>query len=199
MFADAHTFDNYMTNMRKMMTDPMKEADLIMVNRCNQQTPKSSWRKVLKAINPMCNILFENMDGSTEDGVADEDLPYDMKAPVIDITDEQIGTFYLDALDHPDRYDGRTIRMNGQCFPDSEAPKGYYYFGRYAMTCCANDIAKIGWMCQGRQEPSEKRFVRLTAECEKVTATDGLPTLLLHEREAEKGHTPLEKYVTFGQ
>lgn len=32
--VDANTFDNYFTNMRQMLTDPMKVADLILVNRC---------------------------------------------------------------------------------------------------------------------------------------------------------------------
>ena len=195
--AEAATFDNYMTNVRKIFTDPMKESDLIMVNRCKPEDTKSAWRRQMRAFAPQANFLFENLDGTTEDGVADEDLPYDMKAEIIDIPDDMIGTFYIDALDHPDRYDGRTIRMNGQCFPDDETPKGYYYFGRYAMTCCANDIAKIGWITQGAQTPSETKFVKLTALCEKVTATDGQPTLMLHEKLAEKGFKPLEKYVTF--
>ena len=32
--ADGTTFENYMANMRKLLTDPMKTADMITVNRC---------------------------------------------------------------------------------------------------------------------------------------------------------------------
>ncbi len=140
--ADATTFENYMNNLRKLLTDPMKLADLILINRCGPDFNKSSWRKQLRALNPSATIVFENPDGSTEDGVTDEDLPYDMKADVIDISDEYFGLMYLDAMDHPDRYDGKTVRLVGTPYPDKRFPKGFYYFGRMAMTCCANDVAR---------------------------------------------------------
>ncbi len=196
--ADATTFENYMTNMRKQITDPMKPADLILINRCAPGFDKSKWRKQLRALNPSATILFENPDGSTEDGVSDEDLPYDLKADVIDITDDNFGILYLDAMDHSQRYDGKVLRMVGQPFPDAQFPEGYYLFGRYAMTCCANDIAKCGWVCRGKEKPSEKGFIRLTAKVQVMTAPDGQPGIMLHELSTEKANAPKEKYVTFG-
>ena len=168
--ADATTFENYMTNMRTILTDPMKEADL---------------------------ILFENPDGSTEDGVSDEDLPYDVNAPVIDISDEQYGVFYLDSMEHPERYDGKVIRTVGQPFPHARLSKGFYYFAREAMTCCANDIQKAGWICKGSQTPNARAYIRLTARCEKTTDPDGRSILVLHEEKAERAAAPKEQYVSF--
>ena len=196
--ADATTFDNYMTNMRKQLTDPMKAADLILINRCGPAFNKSGWRKQLRALNPSANILFENPDGTTEDGVTDEDLPYDMKADIIDITDEDFGILYLDAMDHPQRYDGKKLRMVGQAFPDSQFPPGYYLFARYAMTCCANDVAPCGWVCQGSAKPDPKGFIRLTAQCRAVQSPDGQTGLMLRELGTERAAAPKEKYVTFG-
>ena len=194
--ADANTFDNYMTNMRQMLTDPMKQADLILVNRCRPEHPKSQWRRQMKAFNNRANIIFENVDGTSEDGVADEDLPYDMKAAVIDIREEDFGTFYMDSMDHPERYDHKTVRLVGQAYPDRAMPKGFYLFGRLAMTCCANDIAQIGWVCQGVQKPNARQFIRLTAQC--TTATDGRDTIvMMHEVRCEPAEAPKEKYVTF--
>jgi len=194
--VDATTFDNYMNNMRKMMTDPMKEADLIMVNRCQPEHPKSAWRRQMRAFNPRSTILFENMDGSTEDGVADEDLPYDMKAAIIDISEENMGTFYIDSMDHPERYDGKTIRLTGQYFQEKGLPKGYALFGRMAMTCCADDIAQVGWVCQYKKMYSSTVFVQLTAQCR--TINNGEQTIvMLHEVDSEKGAKPKEEYMTF--
>ncbi len=195
--ADATTFENYMTNMRTILTDPMKEADLILVNRCQPAFPKSYWRKQLRAMNPSANILFENPDGSTEDGVSDEDLPYDVNAPVIDISDEQYGVFYLDSMEHPERYDGKVIRTVGQPFPHARLSKGFYYFAREAMTCCANDIQKAGWICKGSQTPNARAYIRLTARCEKTTDPDGRSILVLHEEKAERAAAPKEQYVSF--
>ena len=111
--ADGTTFENYMTNMRKLLTDPMKTADMITVNRCGPDFNKSSWRKQLRAMNNAATIFFENLDGTVDDGIRDEDLPYDMKAETISIAEDQFGIFYVDSMDHPERYHGKRIRIVG--------------------------------------------------------------------------------------
>ena len=195
--VDATTYDNYMTNMRQIMTDPMKVADLVIFNRCEPKAEKAPWRRQVKAIAPRVNVMFENTDGTSEDGVADEDLPYDMKASVIDIDDECLPIFYLDSMDHPERYDRKTVRFVGQCFQDKQLPKGFCMFGRLAMTCCADDIAPIGWITQGLQRPGAKGYIRLTASCKRVTS-GGESMLMLTEVRTEPAPTPKEKYLTFG-
>lgn len=194
--VDATTFDNYFTNMRQLMTDPLKVADLVLFNRCDPKASKSPWRRQVKAVAPRANVLFENTDGTSEDGVADEDLPYDMKAGIIDIADEHIPTFYLDSMDHPERYDRKTVRLVGQVFSQKGMPKGFYFFGRMAMTCCANDIAPIGWITQGLQRPSSKSFVTLTASCRRVMA-EGEAMLMLTEVRVEPAAAPKEKVLSF--
>ena len=194
--VDATTFDNYFTNMRQIMTDPMKVSDLVIFNRCDPKQSKSPWRRQVKAVAPRTNVLFENTDGTSDDGVADEDLPYDMKAGIIDIADEHIPTFYIDSMDHPERYDRKTVRLVGQVFSEKGMPKGYYLFGRLAMTCCADDIAPIGWITQGLQRPSTKNYVQMTASCKKVISGDE-PMLLLTEVRVEPAAAPKEKYLSF--
>ena len=195
--ADASTFENYMTNMRKLLTDPMKEADLIILNRCPPEFNKSSWRKQLRALNSGATILFENPDGSVDDGIRDEDLPYDMKAAVIRISEDQFGSFYLDSMDHPERYDGKTVSLVGQAYRRDNFPKGFYYFGRLAMTCCSNDMSVCGWVCKGDRHPDGRTYFTLTARCERVTSPEGQAALLLHEVKTERAKTPHERFVSF--
>jgi len=194
--ADATTFDNYMQNMRKLITDPMKEADLILVNRCGPEHNKSAMRRQLLTINPRCNILFENLDGTAEDGVADEDLPYDMKADIIHITEEQLGVFYLDSIDHPDRYHGKKVRFTAQYHEIPGMPQGYRLFGRMAMTCCADDIAPVGWPCRYKTKYSDKIYVDLTAECEAMDDY-GRTVLTLNEISSDKGKKAKEDLMIF--
>ena len=146
--ADATTFENYMTNMRNIMTDPMKEADLILINRCQPDFRKSYWRKQMRAMNPPPPSCLRIRTAPPRTAWPDEDLPYDMKADVIDITDDQLGIF-LPGLHGAPRALRRKVRAVGQPFPHARLPKGFYFFGRYAMTCCANDIQKAGWICKG--------------------------------------------------
>ncbi len=194
--VDANTFDNYYTNMRQIMTDPMKVSDLVLFNRCDPKANKSPWRRQVKAVSPRCNVLFENTDGTSEDGVADEDLPYDMKSSIIDIDDECLPIFYLDSMDHPDRYDRKTVRFVGQAFHDKQMPKGFFLFGRMAMTCCADDVAPIGWITQGTLTPGAKGYIKMTASCKRVTA-NGENMLMLTEVRTEPAPTPKEKYLNF--
>jgi uncharacterized membrane protein YcgQ (UPF0703/DUF1980 family) len=195
--ADATTFDNYMTNMRKILTDPMKVADMIVVNRCGPDFNKASWRKQLRAMNSGASIMFENLDGSVDDGITDEDLPYDMKADIIDISEEQFGLMYVDSMDHPERYDGKKVRIVGQAWKRREFPKGFYYFAREAMTCCSNDIAPCGWVCKGTRTPDNKTYFTLTALCRKVEGPEGETALMLEEISTERAKTPREELVNF--
>ena len=195
--ADAGTFENYMTNMRTIMAAPMKEADMIMINRCGPEFNKGGWRKQLRALNGGATILFENLDGSVEDGIRDEDLPYDMKADVIRVTDEQFGTLYLDTMDHPERYDGKVLSLTGQAYKRRDFPDGFYYFGRMAMTCCSNDMSVCGWVCKGERRPDGKTYFTLTARGEKVTSPEGETALMLRELKTERAKPPREKIVSF--
>ena len=195
--ADGTTFDNYMTNMRKLLTDPMKIADMICVNRCKPEFNKGSWRKQLRAMNSSATIFFENLDGTIDDGITDEDLPYDMKADPIVMTDEQFGTFYVDSMDHPERYDGKRVRLVGQAWKRPNFPKGYYYFARNAMTCCTNDIAPCGWVCKGDRTPDNKTYFTLTARCQQVQGPDGQVALMLNELTTEHAKKPHEELVSF--
>ena len=61
--ADGTTFDNYMTNMRKLLTDPMKIADMICVNRCGPNFNKGSWRRQLRAMNANAAMACLNAAG----------------------------------------------------------------------------------------------------------------------------------------
>ena len=83
--VDATTYELQMNNMRQLMTDPMQNSDLILFNRVEEGMPISTWRRQMRAMNASTTILFEFTDGHSDDGVSDEDLPYDMKADVIEI------------------------------------------------------------------------------------------------------------------
>ena len=183
--VDATTFEAYMNNMRQMMNEQLSFTELVIFNRCNKDTKKNTFRKAIKAINRRAQIVLESEDG--EDGYDDEiDLPYDMEADVIDIEDDDYGIFYLDALDQPQKYEGKTVRFTAMVYKGRDLPRGYFVPGRFAMTCCADDIAFVGLLCKGKQADAFKLrdWVKVTAKikCEyhKEYNGDG-PVLYLEE------------------
>ncbi len=197
--VDASTFELYLNNMRQMMTDGMQKADLVLFNRCNAETKKSAYRRTVRAMNAATEILFENLDGTTEDGVSDEDLPYDMKAATIKIQDDQFGVFYLDAMEHPERYDGKTICVKGKAFDFDGLPNGCYVFGRHAMTCCVDDIGGIGFICKTTGElPGGSQWLELTARVQKgFSMLHRREGILLMQQKIKLAKAPEEELVTF--
>ena len=65
----------------------------------------------------------------------EEDLPYDVKADVIELNDEDFGIWYVDASDQPDRYVGKKIHFRGMVFKPKQYGKNAFVPGRFAMTC----------------------------------------------------------------
>lgn len=196
---DASTFEIYLTNMRKFMADGIQEGDLIIFNRCTDEMPKSKWRRAALAMNNTARIFFENTDGTMDDGVTDEDLPYDVKADPIEIGDTQFGIFYLDAMEHPERYDGKRIRAKGRAFRMQDMPKHCYVFGRHAMTCCVDDIGGIGFLCRyGQKAPDTNDWVYVTAKAEaSFSPLHGRDALILIEESVAPAQAPEEELVYF--
>lgn len=196
---DASTFELYQTNMRAYLSDGIQEADLIIFNRCTEDMPKSKWRRAALALNRTARIFFESTDGSMEDGVSDEDLPYDMAADVIEIGDDEFGIFYIDAMEHPSRYDGRRIRVKGKAYSTQNMPKKTFVFGRQAMTCCADDIAGIGFYCKcGDHRPDPKKWFYLTAKAEAAfSELHGCESLILIWEDMEIADPPKDELVYF--
>ena len=197
--VDSNTYEIYLKNMRQFMADGLKEADLVIFNRSNDETPKSSYRRSVLGLNNSVRLFFENTDGTTDDGVADEDLPYDVKADVIEIGDRDFGIFYLDALEPPDRYDGKMLHARGRAFRMEDMPKNCYVFGRHVMTCCADDIGGIGFLCQYKDNPPETNdWVFLTAKVEaSFSPMHGCDAIILLEQKTEPAGAPEEELVYF--
>lgn len=197
--VDASTFELYLNNMRQVMTDGIQKADLVLFNRCDAETRKSAFRRTVRAMNAATEIIFENMDGTTEDGVSDEDLPYDMKAPIIKIHDDQFGVWYLDAMEHPERYDGKTVCVKGKAFDADGLPNGCYVFGRHAMTCCVDDIGGVGFICKTTGEiPGGNQWLELTAKVQKgYSLLHRRESIILIQQKIKLGKAPEEELVTF--
>ena len=197
--VDAATFELYLNNMRQMMTDGMQKADLVLFNRCTPETKKSAFRRTVRAMNASTEIIFENVDGTTEDGVSDEDLPYDMKAATIKIHDDQFGIWYLDALEHPERYNGKTVCVKGKAFDFDGLPNGCYVFGRHAMTCCVDDIGGIGFICKTTGElPGGSQWWELTAKVQKgFSPLHRREGIILIQDKIRLAKAPEEEIVTF--
>lgn len=172
--VDAETFEMYLANMRSMMTEQFFSADVVIFNRCAQDTPKAKFRRVVKALNRKAQIVYERADGTIDENDMEE-LPFDINADVIEITDADYGIWYLDAMDDPKKYDGKKVRFLALVYrPDNKLKRGVFVPGRFAMTCCEADIQFIGFKCKYNQAETiaHRSWVDITAEVKNEFAME---------------------------
>lgn len=172
--VDAETFEMYLANMRSMMTEQFFSADVVIFNRCAQDTPKAKFRRVVKALNRKAQIVYERADGTIDENDMEE-LPFDINADVIEITDADYGIWYLDAMDDPKKYDGKKVRFLALVYrPENKLKRGVFVPGRFAMTCCEADIQFIGFKCKYNQADTiaHRSWVDITAEVKNEFAME---------------------------
>lgn len=197
--ADASTFPMYMKNMRSVMLDQVRYSDLVIFNRCDDDTDKMTIRRQVKAVNRRAQIIYEREDG-LDTGEEEEELPYDLNEAHLDISDEDYGIWYLDAMDHPDQYVGKSVRFLAMTYVSNKLPKGYFVPGRMAMTCCEDDVAFIGMLAKPPIMLAEKLRSRqwyyvtatMTKEVQKEYQGEG-PVLLVTK--LEPAEEPAEKMI----
>ena len=197
--VDATTFDVYLKNMKSIFMEMAKDSDLIIFNRSTEDTPAATYKRNMRAVNPKAQVVFEKEDGSQLE--FEEEMPFDINADVIEISDVDYGIWYIDAMDHPEKYAGKTLQYKGMVYKNPRLPKGYFVPGRMAMTCCADDTAFIGFLCKSShaEELKNKQWVTITAKAyvekrAEYSGEDGVVLRATHITSAEK---PEEELVYF--
>lgn len=163
--VDATTFEMYMANMRPMMMEQFFRAEVVIINRCDDDTPKSKFRGNIKAVNRPAQIVYERADGTIDD--REEELPFDINADVIEISDADYALWFMDCMENPKKYDGKKVHFLGLVYnpKDGKLKRGVIVPGRFAMTCCVEDITFLGMMCKTGMEntPEHRSWIDLTA------------------------------------
>ena len=110
-FVEASTFELYAKNMGQLMMEKVTNADLLVFNRCTPELRDSLRKRNLRMVNRRADIYLENEDGSSENYLTGDECPFDLSQKEIDIPDEDFGVWYVDVMDHPDRYAGKLVHM----------------------------------------------------------------------------------------
>lgn len=197
--VDASTFDVYLKNMKSLFMEMAKDSDLIIFNRSSDDTPAATYKRNMRAVNPKAQVVFEREDGSMLE--FEEELPFDLEADVIEIADVDYGIWYIDAMDHPEKYDGKTLRFKAMAYTGKHLPEGYFVPGRMAMTCCADDTAFIGFLCRSSyvDRLKQKQWITVTARAhmEKREEYNEEEGIVLHSTNIRTAGKPEEELVYF--
>lgn len=202
--VNGETFDLYMNNMRSLAVEMYKIAEMVIINRCTPEMPRATWRRSIKAVNRRVQVLFESVDDD-DMGEEDDTLPFDTEGDEIHLEDEDYGIWFVDAMERPEVYNGKTMVMKTRVFKSIRLPKGCFVPGRHAMTCCADDIQFIGYLCYTNHAKSStikslknKMWVNLTAEVRiEYNKEYGEEGPVLYAKRVEAAEPPEEELVYF--
>ena len=163
---DGSAFKLYLNNIKKTAMEMLTNADMVIFNRCDKDDPALvQYQRALRSVNKRAELIFEDMDGQ-EIEAPEPDLPYSLDADVIDISDENYGSFYIDLQEHPERYINKKVRLLVQIMQNREFPENMFVAGRSAMTCCVEDIRFLPYIfiCSKAKSYANKTWAEITSE-----------------------------------
>ena len=198
---DASTFNVFFTNMRSLAAEQLRNSELIMFNRCDDVDEKQliNFKRNVKAINQKADLVFEDSEGEI-DMTTEEDLPFDIHQDPIPLEGLDYGIWYIDAMEHPDRYVGKNITYTGMVMRPNDFPAGYFVPVRMAMTCCANDMSFLGYACRfdGASSLTERQWVKVHATIKNEEfGPYGGPGIILEASSVETAKQPEEPVINF--
>ncbi len=197
---DGSTFPMYYTNMRSLLAEMIRKSEMIIFNRCDSVRDQlNTYRRNVKAVNASADVVFEDSNGEIDE-IFEEDLPYDLSQDIIQLDNRGYGIWYLDAMDHLERYVGKKLQFTAMVLKPEEFPKGYFVPGRMAMTCCADDMAFLGYACEyeGTDGLKQREWVKVTAAVAKEYWADYKGEgPVLHALSVERTKAPKEEIISF--
>ena len=169
--ADGTTIKTYANDnaMRSLLLDKLRGSELLVVNRAekvNDDESRQLIHKLVRQASRRCDIAYEFGDGSVAYDDIPDPLPFDVNAPVIEIPEEYFGIWYMDCMDDMQKYDGKTVKFLAQVCQTVRAGKDSFMPGRFAMTCCVQDIQFVGFPCRytDYKKLKQRDWITLTAK-----------------------------------
>lgn len=162
--VDSTTFENYWNNMRAIMQEQVFDADVVIFNRTDDETDRGKLRRLIKTVNRKAQIVYERKDGTIDE--RPEELPFDINQDIIELSDADYGIWYMDAVDNYKKYNGKKVKFLALVYNPDKLKSGMMVPGRFAMTCCEDDITFIGFKCKYPKEKEipHKSWITITAE-----------------------------------
>ena len=155
LIADASTIESYNANMRSLVFDKLQNAETVIFNRA-EGADRDALHKLVRGVSRRATIAYETPEGELEYDEIEDPLPFDVNAPVVTVADEDYALFYRDLADSMPDWNGRTVKFKGMVARDRQLGKKALVVGRHVMTCCADDIAFSGLVCNFDKEVTFK-------------------------------------------
>lgn len=198
--VDSTTFDAYSKNLRAMMIEQFRITDIVVFNRFTDDEKKFSYRSLVKASNISAQVVYEYTNGDID--TAFDASPFDLTKDEIEITDTDYGVFYFDIMDNAEKYEGKILTVRAMTVKIEGVNMPGFLIGRFAMTCCANDIQFFSLYVQNHMTFRNKAWYTVKAKVVLVDAStygeaSGNKLPALEVLSLTPASAPEEEVVTF--
>ncbi len=61
--VDASTFQVYLTNLKPLFVEMVRDSELVVFNRCTDRKPLAGYRRSVKVVSPRAEVIFEDEKG----------------------------------------------------------------------------------------------------------------------------------------
>lgn len=133
------TLKLYFVNFRQMINRMVAASQQITFRGCPSKELLEPYSQDFRLMNRRASYLRQDPMGYHEKAF-DLFLPFSPEAAEITVSEELYLPFWLDAFDHPEHYDGKTIRFADPLELRQGGDGGPWSAGRVVMICCMADL-----------------------------------------------------------
>ena len=136
---DWATFPPYFNNFRQMIREMVSQSQQVTFRGCPSAELLAPYAQAFRLMNRTASYLRQDPMGYHEKAFG-LFLPYSTEEREITLTEASYLPFWLDAHDHPERYEGKTLRFVDPLELRRDEADGSWRAGRVVMVCCMADL-----------------------------------------------------------
>ena len=136
---DWSTMPVYYANFMQMMKQMVSESNQVTFRGCPSSEMLEPYRQGFRLMNPEAVYLRQDPMGYHEKAFG-LFLPFPLEESEITIHEKSYLPFWLDALDHPEHYEGKFIHFTDPVELRRTDENSPWTCGRVVMTCCMADL-----------------------------------------------------------
>ena len=138
------TLKLYLDNFSPMMNEMVRASHQITFVDCPSKEILAPYSQTFRLMNRSASYLRQDPMGYHEKAF-DIFVPFSLDRTEIVITENMYLPLWLDAADHPEHYDGKTLIFTDPLELRRQGENEPWIAGRVVMTCCMADLQFMGF------------------------------------------------------
>ena len=147
-WIDWTTMKLYFVNFLQMINQMVSQSHQVTFRGCPSKELLAPYSQAFQLMNRKAVYLRQDPMGYHEKAF-DLFLPYSLEDPEITITRNSFLPLWLDASEHPEHYEGKTLVFSDPLELRRRENDAPWSAGRVVMTCCMADLQFMGFELTG--------------------------------------------------